>query len=101
MNRHTRGDTITFTATNFLTATGAASTPTTVTVYLDYPDSSRARAQTTVALTNSSGTWTGTWDSAVAFAGTVYVSLQAAGTDDFALDTSFQLSANPANLDPT
>lgn len=101
MNRHTRGDTITFTATNFLTSAGLAATPSTVTVYLDYPSSSRARSQTTVALTNSSGTWTGTWDSEVAFAGTVYVSLQAVGTTDFALDTEFQLTANVANLDPT
>lgn len=100
MNRHTRGDTITFKATNFLTSAGAAATPTTVVVYLDYPGSSRARSQATVSLTNSSGTWTGTWDSEVAFPGTVYASLKAEGTDDFALDTSFQLGANIANPDP-
>lgn len=101
MNRHTRGDTITFTATNFLTAAGTPSTPSTVIVTLDYPGTSRSRLQTTVSLTNSSGTWTGTWDSEVSFAGTVYASLKAEGSDDFALDTQFQLSANSANADPT
>jgi len=101
MNRHVRGQTITFTATNFLTSAGAAATPSAVVVYLDFPIDNRARDQETVTLTNSSGTWTGTWDSAVAFAGTVYCSLQAAGTTDFALDTELQLSANIANPDPT
>lgn len=101
MNRHTRGDTITFVATNFLTSAGAVSTPNSVTIYLDYPGTSRSRIQINFALTNSSGTWSGTWDSSVAFAGSVYVSLKALGTTDFALDTSFQLSANSANADPT
>lgn len=100
MNRHVRGQTITFTATNFLTSAGAAATPSTVSVYLDFPAGNRARDQATVTLTNASGTWTGTWDSEVAFPGTVYCSMQAVGTTDFALDTEFQLSANIANPDP-
>lgn len=100
MNRHVRGQTITFTATNFLTSAGAAATPSSVKVYLDYPADNRLRAQATVTLTNASGTWTGTWDSGAAFPGTVYCSLQAAGTTEFALDTDLQLSANIANPDP-
>lgn len=100
MNRHTRGDTITFTANNFLTAAGVAATPATVLIYLDYPARLRTRGQATVTLTNASGTWTGQWDSEIAFPGTVYVSLKAEATDDFAFDTDFQLSGNSANPDP-
>ncbi len=99
MKRFTRGTTITFEATDFENEDGDAITPDSVTVYLDYPASGRSRAQATVTLTDDSDTWSGTWESSVAFAGTVFCTMIAAAADNFALDSEFQLQANQSNPD--
>lgn len=93
--RPVRGSLVTPTAFNF------ATTPATVSFYLDYPAINRTRAQTTLTATNSSGVWTATWSSSVAFQGTVYVSMRTTGAPVIEMDTQFQLTANVANIDPT
>lgn len=111
MNRFTRGSTILFEAETFLDASGAAITPTTVTLYITYPSSpgasygssTRGAPGTTdvdYAMTDSSGVWSYEWDSSVAYPGTVYFSINAAGSDVVVKDGAFQLQANPANPDP-
>lgn len=92
---------MTFKATNFLSSEGVAVTPTSVVVYLDYPSSaSKARTDATVTLSEADDVWTGEWDSSVAYPGTVYCSMQAEGSDDFAIDSEFQVTANQANPEP-
>lgn len=100
MKRATRGSTVTIIANTFLDHTGAAVTPSTVSFRLDYPANNRVRAQTTLNATNSSGTWSASWDSSVAYPGTVFVSAFADSDDNIVQDDQFQLTANQANPNP-
>lgn len=100
MKPFVRGVTVTFKASSFVDHDGASVTPDTVTMYVDYPIANRARAQAEVVLSVSSGVWTGAWESAVSYPGTVYYSMQANGSDEFAIDGEFQIKANQANPDP-
>jgi hypothetical protein len=103
MLRFTRGSTILFTANAFLDSAGASMTPSTVTVYLSYPSGNINSGQytdTSFALTNAAGNWTGQWESELSQDGQVFWSVKAVGSDDVAIDGEFQLTANKANPDP-
>lgn len=94
-----RGSTVTLLALS----AGAVVTPDSVSFRLDYPSSDRTRTEVTVAGALDAGTtnWSATWNSSVAFTGTVFVSvLVTAGTTKIVDDGEFQLTANPANPDP-
>lgn len=90
-----RGNTVEFSAT-FYDASGAVFTPATAVTYVTY-DVAGVATTDTVTLTASGDVWTGTWDSSVADAGTVYWHTQSSGSPSGADDGSFTLSANAAN----
>src|SRR6185369_719551 len=104
---HTLGETVTF-AETFYDADGVVTTMDTVTAVVTYPgpigtDGTTSRnpgkGTTTVTMTESDGTWTGSWDSSEAgSAGTVFVRITGVGgTSTIVQDNAFVLRANEAS----
>lgn len=95
-----RGSTVTLKASRFPDGSGAEVAPTSVSFRLDYPGNSRVRETVAIAASEDDGVWSATWDSSVAFPGTVFYSVLATdGSADAVSDNEFQLTANPANPD--
>ncbi|MDB5555426.1 MAG: hypothetical protein JWL86_5410 [Rhizobium sp.] len=92
----TRGNTVRWTAT-FKDFAGEVVSPDSAVVKISHSDDV---AVSVTMNSNTAGEWSAEWDSSVALSGTVYWSVQATNPS-FALDGQFELSANPANPDPT
>jgi hypothetical protein len=93
-----RGATVIFSAT-FTDANGNPFTPASVDLYVNYVNANRSRQSVVTPMTNGAGTWTASWESAVAPAGgVVYYSIRTTGSPQIvAKDGQFTLAANPAN----
>lgn len=80
-----------------ITPASGSSQPSTVRVQLQFPTLSGTLSTASVSLTNSNGTWTGTWDSSAAGQGTVYWAAYTEGAVQAATQGQFEISANAAN----
>ena len=89
-----RGNVMTFKASPLDNA-GAPVTPASVTLHVVYFVSA-VETTATVAMTNTAGVWSGTWDTTPADAGQVFWSIRAA-SPTAAQDGQFALVANLAN----
>jgi hypothetical protein len=99
-----RGQTILWQAT-FLDQFVVAYVPTAAKIYIDYPSDTaggRAKAEVSMAATAGANPWTGIWESAPAFGGTMDWSIRTMGASPVeALQGSVELAANRANPDST
>jgi hypothetical protein len=91
----TRGSTVVF-VTTFRDNTGAVVNPASANLYLRYR-AGGVVTTATVALTQSSNTWTASWDSSVADGGRADWHIRSAGTNKAAMEGSLNLKINLAN----
>lgn len=86
-------------STSFTDATGASYTPSTATLRVAYAHSGTA-TMATISMTQSSGKWIATWNSAAADAGQVDWFVSTTGSSKPVDQGSFMLVKNAANPDP-
>ena len=95
VNIITRGNIVQWTVTP-LDANGNVTTPSAVTIYVQYLVDG-VYTPATIAMTSTAGVWSGTWDSTVSQSGVIYWSVRATNPSAQA-DGQFTLNANIANI---
>lgn len=97
MSRFVRKNQLVFSGT-FTLATGAVGTPTTANLVLSYTNTIGKLVRATVAMTNTLGVWSCTWDTSDAADGQVDWMVYGSGALIAAAQGSLDIDANPANI---